>query len=1320
MKRRKLLDRLIAMTMFCVMLMNSELAIHASEIENDNGQNQLKFETVVLDIYNTAAITSNGDLYCWGDNTKGQIGNNSTEIQEKPIKVLSNVIDVVLNDENCMALTKDGELYSWGYNYYGQVGNGNTKNQVVPFKILDNVKSIYSGYHRNGAITNNGDLYCWGWNVYGQVGNGTTTNQLKPVKIMSNVKTCLLAQYAHSAAITNDGDLYCWGQNGQGQIGNGTTTQQLLPIKVMENVKSTSLGFNNSAAITNNGDLYCWGWNSNGQIGDGSKKNQSKPVKVLEKIRYVSMGYKQSAAITNNGDLYCWGINSEYEVGNGNNEDQYEPVKVLEKVYKIMQGEGHVVALDENGVVFCWGNNEHGQIGNGKNGVVKIPCKVYENVKQIFTYMRASHCAIITDNGKLFVWGYNGYGQVGNGTLVDQSVPYEIRGAEDNDPEVIDNDIIKLVSEYTSDEVCAQYEEIQNSDYSDQIKQQKYYELFATNGFVDVKEGVQYISKTTSKRFAYLNLTTDDHYCASGYQYWLDHTRKGNIARGLLITDGLVFNNEMNDWLNFTTYTDSAYPGVKKYKELLYNFMDETSDKIVVESYIKEVKQICKNVNSGAKLYADSLINKLNECKTADEIEEFMKSMEAKEIFAHITSEHDTDGNPIYSFELDKSSGFGQFAESIKNKKRIVSLVGLYFDSVNDLIKMDAKLAIYAQYERFLKEVVNNTNYIPFQLRWAAQQILDEMDAGYAEILKDVAVELINQSSVNSEVLKMIVGKTGASSISAWLTTINIEAYFINKLADVGGMVKKEAYVEGYAYLANAYKEQLEQAKKVFLQNKSEENAWDFYYSYNMLYQLRYKGEEAYLAFTKIDGWASLLYDFGYTDKKLVVDDTLKMLREECKFVFDKDSVLSQSCQFASKVIVKCPVNVKVYDGSGTQIAYLQDAKPIDFTNDDGRFAVVYNAYTDDYQKILCFNTDTDYAIEIQGIDDGLVTLEMSKEQMKDITYSFRNVKLQKNGMIITSIKQLVEDNNYSVDEDGDGIIEETKPISIIGNQYVSVTGITFDKNDVKLVEGDNVVLKAMVTPNNSTYNNIKWISSNPYVASIKNGKIYAVSKGKATVYGISLENSDVMDSCVVSVVGKENINMQAKEEAHKSDTETQSNSLSKRSEIKIFGVSKKIAAGKKIKLVAKEKTSGNEEVKVRWTSSNERYATVSSTGVVKAKKKGIGKSVVIKAESIDEKSIVATYKIKIVKHVVKKIKLKSVKRKIKGGKKTRIRVDVITTGKTANKKLQWISSNIEYATVNQKGVVTTKKEGAGKKVKIIVRSTDGSGKALIVNLKIK
>lgn len=170
---------------------------------------------------------------------------------------------------------------------------------------------------------------------------------------------------------------------------------------------------------------------------------------------------------------------------------------------------------------------------------------------------------------------------------------------------------------------------------------------------------------------------------------------------------------------------------------------------------------------------------------------------------------------------------------------------------------------------------------------------------------------------------------------------------------------------------------------------------------------------------------------------------------------------------------------------------------------------------------------------------------------------------------------------------------------------------------------------------------------------------------------------------------------------------------------IKITGMSKQIAAGKKIKLKATvtPKTAANRTVK--WKTSNKKYATVNSKGVVTVKKAGIGKKVTITAIAKDGSGKKATYRIKIMKKAVKKITLKASKTKVTAGKKVTIKANV-TPGKNVNKKLTYKSSNKKYATVNSKGVVTTKKAGKGKTVKITATATDGSGKKATIKIKIK
>ena len=170
---------------------------------------------------------------------------------------------------------------------------------------------------------------------------------------------------------------------------------------------------------------------------------------------------------------------------------------------------------------------------------------------------------------------------------------------------------------------------------------------------------------------------------------------------------------------------------------------------------------------------------------------------------------------------------------------------------------------------------------------------------------------------------------------------------------------------------------------------------------------------------------------------------------------------------------------------------------------------------------------------------------------------------------------------------------------------------------------------------------------------------------------------------------------------------------------IKINGMSKTIAAGKKLSLTAKVTPANAENKAVTWVSSNSKYAAVDARGKVTAKKAGAGKTVKITAAAKDGSGIQAVYQIKIMKDAVKSIQLKA-KKSVKAGKKLAIKATVKTTGKKANKKLAWTSSNTKYATVNSKGTVSAKKAGKGRKVKITAQSTDGSGKKKTVTIKIK
>ena len=209
-----------------------------------------------------------------------------------------------------------------------------------------------------------------------------------------------------------------------------------------------------------------------------------------------------------------------------------------------------------------------------------------------------------------------------------------------------------------------------------------------------------------------------------------------------------------------------------------------------------------------------------------------------------------------------------------------------------------------------------------------------------------------------------------------------------------------------------------------------------------------------------------------------------------------------------------------------------------------------------------------------------------------------------------------------------------------------------------------------------------------------------------------------VLGTTKTVVIDKENTIQESTTQQNESTTQQKKSIAKKVFRITLAGISKQIAAGKKIKLTVNAIPEEAPLPKFIWTSSNPKVATVTQTGIVTLKKNTGGKTVIITATAADGSGITASWKIKSMKGVVKKVSVNGVKT-VKAGKSLKLKAKVTAT-KGANKKLQWTSSNTKYATVTSSGKVKTFKAGKGKKVKITVMATDGSNKKKTVTIKIK
>ena len=354
----------------------------------------------------SAYIDDNGSLYMWGSNGVGQLGKGTidksyttNDDNYTPKKIMDNVKAVSLGESHSAAITKDGSLYMWGDNSRYQFGNGTHEDSTVPIKIMDNVKSVSLGQDHSAAITEDGSLYMWGFNCDGQLGIGVPEeigipqSSSVPIKILDNVKSVSLGDF-HSAAITEDGSLYTWGDNEFGALGRPQDEMYFVnhvgyyygptPVKIMDNVKSVSLGGAHSGAITEDGSLYMWGYNIYGQLGNGesgrdenhNEKISTIPIKIMDNVKSVSLGEYYSSAITEDGSLYMWGNNAYGELGNGTTEDSSVPIKIMDNVKSVKLGSSHSSAITEDGNLYMWGYNRKGNLGNGARGDSSVPIKI--------------------------------------------------------------------------------------------------------------------------------------------------------------------------------------------------------------------------------------------------------------------------------------------------------------------------------------------------------------------------------------------------------------------------------------------------------------------------------------------------------------------------------------------------------------------------------------------------------------------------------------------------------------------------------------------------------------------------------------------------------------------------------------------------------------------------------------------------------------------------------------------------------------------------------------------------------------------------------
>jgi alpha-tubulin suppressor-like RCC1 family protein len=413
--------------------------------------------SIAAGLGHTCAVSVQGKVLCWGENRSGQLGDNSTSEPRVALEVYGasgGITAVSTGTSHTCALGAQGTVTCWGGNSFGQLGNNSTVTALAPVNVpgLTGVSAIAAGGGQTLALTRDHTLK--GWGAGSSLGSNVTTSSVVPIELagFTNVttiveaarglgpgSTCAITEqkgvtctssadlltgadvssfsgataiavgYGYTCAVTPQGTVRCVGRNADGQLGNNSTTDAEVPVEVvgLSSVTSISAGGSYTCALTSEGRVKCWGLGYGGKIVDVG----------LTSVSSIEAGLLETYAVTAQGTVKRWSPNGV-------------PVDVagLGGVTSITAGFGHNCALTSQGTVQCWGTNHNGQLGNNSTVDSAVPVAVAGLTGVTKISAGHNHTCAVTSQGTAMCWGGTTYPAAGSVSLT--TIPSEALGGQ--------------------------------------------------------------------------------------------------------------------------------------------------------------------------------------------------------------------------------------------------------------------------------------------------------------------------------------------------------------------------------------------------------------------------------------------------------------------------------------------------------------------------------------------------------------------------------------------------------------------------------------------------------------------------------------------------------------------------------------------------------------------------------------------------------------------------------------------------------------------------------------------------------------------------
>ena len=389
--RKEIVKKFSFIIVFALICLNCFISVNAAEINNP--------PTVSAGYDHTVAVTATGELYAWGHNQYGQIGDGTTTSRYTPVKIMSDVKTAVAGSSYTLAIKNDGTLWAWGNNAWGNFGNG-TKSQTnkTPIKITDNVEKVCVGDNTTFIIKTDKTLWGCGWNNDFKLGSGygmLDECELSFIKILDNVSDVFIPEMlAAGFALKTDGTLYAWGTDHilesldppaeVPDIRQWIDYSVWYPIRIDTNIAECEFVDDVLHCLKNNGTYTYYAtetFNYSTFYVNQSRYESKNSKKLVYPTESISISIGNYTLYTKNGITNLYGNGALYVSAIGDDVVSKNSNKLLFNNFYYAEFSKNpdvqgVFVITRDGNLWAWGGNSYGNIGAGTNSSYDKPTKI--------------------------------------------------------------------------------------------------------------------------------------------------------------------------------------------------------------------------------------------------------------------------------------------------------------------------------------------------------------------------------------------------------------------------------------------------------------------------------------------------------------------------------------------------------------------------------------------------------------------------------------------------------------------------------------------------------------------------------------------------------------------------------------------------------------------------------------------------------------------------------------------------------------------------------------------------------------------------------